>query len=104
DALLFAFRRLIADPIAVLLAVRSGEPSLIDRSDLRVHQLEGLDRAHTAELVRRLQPTHEPLDDTVIERLHRGTGGNPLALVELADDAGTTGAGDPVDTPIPIIS
>ena len=104
DALLFAFRRLIADPIAVLLAVRSGEPSLIDRTDLQVHQLEGLDRAHTAELVRRLQPTHEPLDDTIIERLHRGTGGNPLALVELADDAGTTGAGDPVDTPIPIIT
>ncbi|HUC13600.1 MAG TPA: ATP-binding protein, partial [Acidimicrobiales bacterium] len=34
DALLFAFRRLVADRIAVILAVRSGEPSLLDGADL----------------------------------------------------------------------
>ena len=30
QALLFAFRRLVADPIAVFIAVREGEPSLLD--------------------------------------------------------------------------
>ena len=34
DALLFAFRRLIADPVAVILAVREGESSLLDGADL----------------------------------------------------------------------
>ena len=34
QALLFAFRRLVADPIAVLIAVREGEPSLLDGADL----------------------------------------------------------------------
>src|SRR6516164_6430200 len=42
QALLFAFRRLVADPIAVLLAVREGEPSLIDGSDLPVLRIRGL--------------------------------------------------------------
>ena len=35
-ALLFAFRRLVADPVAVLVAVREGEPSLLDGADLPV--------------------------------------------------------------------
>ena len=34
EALLFAVRRLVADPIAVLVAVREGEPSLLDGADL----------------------------------------------------------------------
>jgi hypothetical protein len=34
DALLLAFRRLVADPVAVILAVRQGEPSLLDGTDL----------------------------------------------------------------------
>ena len=34
NALLFAARRLAADPVLVLLAVREGEPSLLDGADL----------------------------------------------------------------------
>ena len=41
EALLFAFRRLVADPIAVVLAVREGEPSLLDGADLRVAARRG---------------------------------------------------------------
>ena len=104
DALLFAFRRLIADPIAVLLAVREGEPSLVDGADLPTHHLAGLDRADTAELVGRLHGTEAPLGESVIERLHRGTGGNPLALVELANDAASTSVGHVFDTPIATIT
>ena len=44
DALLFAFRRLVADPVAVVLAVRQGEPSLLDGADLPTLRLQGLDR------------------------------------------------------------
>src|SRR5215208_2041004 len=52
EALLFAARRLLADPIALVLAVREGEPSLLDGADLRVMRLAGLARADAAELLR----------------------------------------------------
>ena len=52
DALLFAFRRLVADPIAVVLTVREGESSLLDGADLATLRLQGLDRASAAELLR----------------------------------------------------
>src|SRR5207237_9323295 len=42
EALLFAFRRLVADPIAVVLTVREGDPSLLDGADLESYRLGGL--------------------------------------------------------------
>ena len=45
EALLFAARRLLADPIALVFAVREGEPSLLDGADLRVLRVAGLARA-----------------------------------------------------------
>jgi predicted ATPase len=51
DALLFAIRRLVADPIAVLVAVREGEPSFVDGAHLPTVQLGGLDRDAAAALV-----------------------------------------------------
>lgn len=104
DALRFAFRRLIADPLAVLLAVRAGESSLIDGTDLPVHELGGLDRAATAELVAQLVGSAEPVDEGRIDRLHRGTGGNPLALIELADDVAATAPDNPFDPPTPVVT
>src|SRR4051794_13706721 len=73
-ALLFAARRLLADPIALVVAAREGEPSLLDGSDIRVLRLGGLDRADAAEL---LGPA---IADAAVERLFLATGGNPLAL------------------------
>jgi DNA-binding CsgD family transcriptional regulator len=81
DALLFAFRRLVADPVAVILAVREAEPSLLDGADLAILPVRGLDPASAAELLRQQQD--EPLAPDLADRLHRETGGNPLALVEL---------------------
>jgi DNA-binding CsgD family transcriptional regulator len=79
-ALLFAFRRMVADPVAVLIAVREGEPSLLDGADLPVIRLGGLSLDEAALLDPGLSPD-------VIRRLHQATAGNPLALRELAADA-----------------
>ncbi len=95
EALLFASRRLLADPIALLLAVREGEPSLLDGADLRVLHVTGLDRSNSAELL------GDGLPGEAIERVHRATGGNPLALLELAPDAARF-ADLPGDVPVPI--
>jgi hypothetical protein len=56
QALLFAFRRLVADPIAVLIAVREGEPSLLDGADLPTLRLGGLTSDEAARLVLGLAP------------------------------------------------
>ena len=95
EALLFAARRLLADPIALVLAARQGEPSLLDGTDLRVLRLAGLDRADAAKL---LAPTDVSAD--AVERLYRATGGNPLALLELAPEARLAAA--PGAGPVPI--
>ncbi len=84
DALRFAFRRLIADPVAVVMTVREGEPSLLDGADLATLRLEGLDRTSAAELLR--HQGGEPLSQDLADRLHRETGGNPLALLELGEE------------------
>ena len=81
DAVRFALRRLVADPIAVLLAVRDGQSSLLDGADIETLQLSGLDLAATTELLRRGTPG---ASDEAVKRLHHNTGGNPLALLELA--------------------
>lgn len=84
DAMLFAFRRLVADPVAVVLTVREGEPSLLDGADLETLRLTGLDRASAAELLRR--EVAEPVSEDLADRLQAETAGNPLALLELAQD------------------
>jgi DNA-binding CsgD family transcriptional regulator len=80
QALLFAFRRLLADSIAVFIAVREGEPSLLDGADLTTLRLAGLSSDEAAMLVSGLAPE-------AARRLHGATAGNPLALLELAADA-----------------
>ncbi len=80
-ALLFAFRRLVADPIAVVVSVREGEPSLLDGADLPTLRLGGLSGEEAELLLDELAPQSA-------RRLHVATGGNPLALLELAADAG----------------
>jgi DNA-binding CsgD family transcriptional regulator len=95
QALLFAARRLLADRIALVLAVREGEPSLLDGADLRTLRIGGLDRAAAAELL----GADVPLD--AVGHLYRATGGNPLALLELAPE-GARLAALPSAGPIPI--
>ena len=95
DALLFALRRLVADPIAGLISARSDQPSWLDGSDLAMLELGGLNRAAAADLVRHHRVAGVSLSDDAIERVYRGTGGNPLAIIEHVDD-------DRFDTQSPI--
>src|SRR3954469_9730808 len=94
EALLFAARRLVADPIALVLTVREGEPSLLDGADLRVLHVPGLGRSDAAELL-------GDVPAEAAERLYRATGGNPLALLELAEE-GPRLAAVPGEAPVPI--
>src|ERR1700760_660025 len=81
QALLFAFRRFVADPIAVLLAARDDQPSVLYDADLPTIRVGGLTSDEAAALLGGLAPA-------LTGRLHVATAGNPLALLELADDAG----------------
>jgi DNA-binding CsgD family transcriptional regulator len=98
EALLFATRRLVADPIAVVLAAREGKPSLLDGAGLRTLRLGGLDRADAAALLER-----RGVRTGAADGLFSATGGNPLALLELAPQAERL-AQLPGATPVPISS
>ncbi len=101
DALAFAFRRLVADPLAVLVAVRSGEASLLADTALEEIELAGLDLAQASELVNAVAA---PVHGHLLGRLHRDTGGNPLALVEAARQVDVLRRHNPIDTPLPIVT
>ncbi len=79
EALRFALRRLDADPVAAILAVRDAHRSLLDGTEIETVALEGLS-ATDARLLR------SDLPEAATQRLVAVTGGNPLALLELAAD------------------
>ncbi|MCA6095196.1 LuxR C-terminal-related transcriptional regulator [Streptomyces sp. SCA3-4] len=75
EAVLFAARRLDREGIAVLIGTRVPPP------EWETLHLAGLDTAAATELLTAHGGT---VADDVAERLARDTGGNPLALIELA--------------------
>ena len=96
QALLFAARRLVADPVALVISAREGEPSLLDGADLRVMHLAGLAGSDAATLL-----SESGLGADVAARLIQTTGGNPLALLELAADGARLATMAPT-APVPI--
>jgi DNA-binding CsgD family transcriptional regulator len=99
DALLFAARRLQADAIAVLFALRDEEGAHLDTAGLDELLLGGLSRKDAAALF-----VGKEIASSVAERLHTITGGNPLALVEVATtltSAQLSGA-EPLSEPVSI--
>jgi DNA-binding CsgD family transcriptional regulator len=99
EAILFTIRRLLADSVAVLIAVRDGHPSLLDGTDLPVHRVAGLDAPATLELLTR--EAGHALDTGVAERLYQATAGNPLALLEVSPQAvGFAASG--IEVPVPL--
>jgi DNA-binding CsgD family transcriptional regulator len=100
EALVFAARRLNGEPVALLFAIREGEPTSIDVSGLPELVLEGLDREASLALLAAQGPAEIAVE--VAERLVATTAGNPLALIEipslLSDDqrSGRAGLEDPL--------
>jgi hypothetical protein len=89
DALVFAARRLDAEAVAMLFALRDGEPVPAGLRHFPALELGPLDRADARELLERggrLAPDER-------ERLLDAGGGVPLALLELP--RGPLGAGPP---------
>ena len=75
----FVARRLQAEPVAMLFAIREVEQGLRPLPELRV---EGLREGDSRELLRSVVPG--PLDERVRDRIVAETRGNPLALLELS--------------------
>jgi DNA-binding CsgD family transcriptional regulator len=102
QAVLFANRRLDAEPVAVLIAMRDGGGNpLIDRAGLPRLTLAGLDGEAAAAVVS-AGAAGRAVDPVVAERLVEATGGNPLALTEipsLLTDAQLNGAQSLPDLP-----
>jgi DNA-binding NarL/FixJ family response regulator len=80
EAVLFAGRRLPADAVALLLAVRGTDEDAVGLQ-LPWLRLSGLTRGEADELCDAVLPS---ASDTVRERLYAATAGNPLGVIELA--------------------
>ena len=81
EAMLFVARRLHADRIGVLFAVREGEARRFDGLGLPELVMPGLDADAASALL--AEHTAVAMTDAVRDELQLRTGGNPLALVEL---------------------
>jgi DNA-binding CsgD family transcriptional regulator len=82
DALGFAARRMVADRIALVLAVREPDAPVAALQGLARIELNGLGERAAVELLR--ASVDGELDGAVAQRLVAETRGNPLALTELA--------------------
>ncbi|GAA0346936.1 LuxR family transcriptional regulator [Actinoallomurus spadix] len=80
DAVLFAARRFRAEPVAVLIAVRDGEPGDFTTPGLEEILVEGLPEPDAAAL---LTVTGKDVAPAVRARLLAEAHGNPLALIEI---------------------
>jgi DNA-binding CsgD family transcriptional regulator len=99
DVLAFVARRLEADPIVLLAAVRNGYPSPLDNAGLPEHLLGPLDPVAAAEL---LDSSAQPLTVAVRNRLLQQAAGNPLALIELPVAAARLEPGAPMPGVVPL--
>lgn len=79
EALRFALRRMQSDPLAAIVAVREHHASLLDDSGIATLALKGLSESEA----RLLRPD---VPDATATWLNDVTGGNPLALLELAPE------------------
>jgi DNA-binding CsgD family transcriptional regulator len=102
ESLLFAARRLEAERIAMLFAARDTEVRRFEAPGVDELRLSGLGFDASVGLLD--QVTKVPLSPEARERLIDGTGGNPLALIELSSrlsEAELTGL-EPLAEPLPV--
>ncbi len=81
DALLFSAKRLVADSVAILIAVREGGERTFDAPALEQLELTSLGPEDAAVIL--AGDEGRPVGADVARRLCEATHGNPLALVEL---------------------
>ncbi|SDS59825.1 regulatory protein, luxR family [Friedmanniella luteola] len=84
EVLAFVGRRLQAESAALLLAVREEDGVELPLAGVRELRLAGLDTASALTLLGSV--LHRPLDRLAAAQVVRATGGNPLALVDLAEE------------------
>ncbi len=96
EALVFAARRLGADPVVVLVGVRTGEADRLV-TGLPILPVTGLGEVAAAALVART--AGRPVAPGRLEPLLALADGNPLALLELASDDLDALATDPTELP-----
>jgi class 3 adenylate cyclase len=85
EVIAFAARRLFADPIAIIAAVRDDEDSPFLTAGLPELRLQGLDPAAATMLLERTAV--DRISPDVTRWMLEATGGNPLALLELGHEA-----------------
>jgi DNA-binding CsgD family transcriptional regulator len=97
----FVARRLQAEGIALLLALRDGEVSAVDATGLAEVAVQGLDPVDAEALLRQQQTA--PIAAGVAAQLARATGGNPLALLEVPAllSPGQLAGTVPLEEPLP---
>jgi DNA-binding CsgD family transcriptional regulator len=100
EAIAFAARRLVADPVAILVALRDGDESPLLAAGLSELVLRGLDQAPAAALLERA--AGRPIASDVARRMLDATGGNPLALLELGPETMRI-SGSPQDN-LPVVT
>ena len=81
EALLFAARRLEAEPIAIVIAAREGDPRRFEAPGLAELELGGIADVEATELLRKRLDREPPVE--VLSVLLDAAGGNPLALLEM---------------------
>src|SRR4051794_40188201 len=101
-ALLFAARRLQAEPVALLFAARDGDARRFEADGLPTVVLGGVSGADADALL--TVRSGADVDPGVRDRLVAGAGGNPLALVELAGvlTAEQLAGRSPLPSPLPL--
>jgi DNA-binding CsgD family transcriptional regulator len=82
DALLFSAKRLVADSVAILIAVREGGERTFDAPALEQLELNSLGPEDAAVIL--AGDEGRPVGADVARRLCEATHGNPLALIELS--------------------
>ena len=102
DALLFVARRLDAEGIALVFGARDGDVRGFEAPGVARLDLVGLDEPATLELIEHWSDAAP--SSNVAHRLVAATGGNPLALTELAAtlDSAVLGGTAPLPDPLPV--
>src|SRR5262249_22325606 len=99
QTLQFVARRLLADPIGLLISMRSEPDAVLADAGLPTLDLAGLNLAAATTLI--TASGGGPVSTELAGKLYQSTSGNPLALVELSRDLDRIGRLPP-ELPLPV--